>query len=86
MSEKECVKYGSKLYCYDKYENVVYVYPEQKYDLDEVPKEVISKIIKRQFDVQIIIDEDSKNLTQDEINLLYDAIQKMGKKEGNGRG
>ena len=56
MPIKNCVRYGTKLYCYDEVEKIVYVYPEQKYDVDEVPKEVIARIIQRNFDTQIVIE------------------------------
>ena len=72
MPTKKCVKYGSKLYCYEKSENVVYVYPEQKYDINEVPQRVLAAFIRDEYDVKIEIEEqhDTIPLTQDEITLL----------------
>ena len=56
MPKKKCVRYGSKLYCFDKKQNIVFVYPEQRYDINEIPAEVISKMINNDHDVEIIID------------------------------
>lgn len=53
MLIKECIRYGSKLYCYDKVENVVYVYPEQKYDINEIPQIVLGKLIQNKMSITI---------------------------------
>lgn len=58
MPIKNCVRFGSKLYCYDKESNIVYVYPEQKYDVNEIPAEVIARIINSDFDSQLLIKDE----------------------------
>jgi len=57
MSVKNCIRYGAKLYCYNGVENIVYVYHEQKYDVTEVPKEVVARIIQKDCDTKIVIND-----------------------------
>ena len=60
MPTKKCVQFGSKLYCYNKEDNSVSVYREQKFDLNECPENVISAFIQNKYDVNIVIDEKDK--------------------------
>jgi len=53
----KCKVYGSKLYCYDKENNAVYVYPRQRHELTECPECVISAFINDNYDAEIIMDE-----------------------------
>ena len=55
MSVKNCIRYNGRLYCYSRAEGMVYVYPEYKYEINEIPKEVISRIILNDCDTKIII-------------------------------
>ena len=57
MPVKKCVKHGSKLYCYNKENGNVSVYCEQLYKLTECPESVVNAIINKDFDVEMIVEE-----------------------------
>ena len=57
MPTKNCIKFGAKLYCYNKSDKTVSMYLEQKIDLKECPESVLNSIIDNNYDVKIEIEE-----------------------------
>ena len=70
---KNCIKYGSKLYCYNKAEGIVYVYPEQIYRLKDCPDYVIADLIAGKQNAFIIANE--RPLSNEEIEAFTKAVQ-----------
>ena len=78
MAIKRCVKSGSKIYCYDKEDGVVYVYPEQTQSLRDCPEHVLADLIAGNENAYIVTSfkkaPQIELLSQDEINSLVNAL------------
>ena len=53
MSVLECVKEDNVLYCYDKKDNTVLVYPEKKCKLNQCPEKVLTAFMNNRKDVTL---------------------------------
>jgi len=53
----KCKTFGSYLYCYDKENKDVYVFPKKKTVLSDCPDSVIEAFMNDEYDAEIIINE-----------------------------
>ena len=78
MAIKRCIKSGSKIYCYDKEDGVVYVYPEQAQSLNDCPGHILADLIAGNENAYIVTSKQkvpkTESMSQDELNVLIDAL------------